>query len=344
MRNEGFMTITSVLGPVEAEDLGHVQMHEHLLSDISGYLSEEERSKGRQITLANYYSSRVDRENPYDYVLDDPSIAVSELRRYREYGGGAVVDVTPEGVGRDPEALQSIADESGVPVVMGCGFYAQPWHPSWVQDARPAAIAKHIVRDLTVGAQGTDIRAGIIGEIGLSWPPHPDEIKVLTAAGYASQETGAAISIHPGRDSAAPLQHLDVVSDLGVPLDRVVMCHIDRTLFTIESMRELASTGCTLEFDLFGTESSYYLQDPRIDLPNDGARVAYLAGLVAAGYSGQLLISEDVCRKTQLVAFGGEGYSHILERVIPLMNARGLQDVVEEITRTTPARLLTWGN
>jgi len=48
------------------------------------------------------------------------------------------------------------------------------------------------------------VQAGIIGEIGCSWPLHKDERKVLLAAALASKETGAAICVHPGRDETAP--------------------------------------------------------------------------------------------------------------------------------------------
>jgi phosphotriesterase-related protein len=121
-----------------------------------------------------------------------------------------------------------------------------------------------------------------------------------------------------------------------------VMSHIDRTLFDRDSMLALADTGCVLEFDLFGTESSYYPQDPTVDLPNDGIRVGHIRALIAAGHVDRLLISEDVCRKTQLVRYGGEGYAHILRRVLPLMLARGIDGAdIRRITRTNAARLLT---
>ena len=40
----------------------------------------------------------------------------------------------------------------------------------------------------------------------------------------------------------------------GADLSRLVIGHLDRTLFSIKEMIELAETGCVLEFDLFGLE------------------------------------------------------------------------------------------
>jgi phosphotriesterase-related protein len=48
-------------------------------------------------------------------------------------------------------------------------------------------------------------------------------------------------------------------------------------------MRELATTGCYLEFDLFGQESSFYPMAP-IDIPNDATRIGYLRALSDAGF------------------------------------------------------------
>lgn len=332
------MTVNTVLGPVAADELGHVQPHEHLLADLRRYAPDD--ACDEEITLRNHFRSRVDRDNRCDLVLDDVDVAVSELSAFRDAGGGTVVDATPVGLGRSPLGLRKVAERCGTHVVMGSGFYVAAFHPPEVATLERAEITERIVADVTTGVDG--VLAGIIGEIGLSWPPHPDELKVLEAAAAAQAETGAALLIHPGRHADAPLHHLRHAVAAGADPARTVMSHIDRTLFTSEAMLTLARTGCLLEFDLFGTESSYYPPDPSVDLPNDGMRVRCIAALIEAGFGAQLLISSDICRKTQLTHYGGEGYGHILRRVLPLMLARGISaNEVDLITRRTPARLLT---
>jgi phosphotriesterase-related protein len=44
-----------------------------------------------------------------------------ELERFRAAGGSGLVDLTLPGVGRDPSWLRSLADASGLHVVMGSG-------------------------------------------------------------------------------------------------------------------------------------------------------------------------------------------------------------------------------
>jgi phosphotriesterase-related protein len=105
-------------------------------------------------------------------------------------------------------------------------------------------------------------------------------------------------------------------------------------------MVELARTGCYLEFDLFGQESSYYPL-AQIDMPNDATRVDHLRRLIDEGFGERLLIAHDICRKTSLVAYGGDGYAHILENVVPLMHRKGMtQPQIDAILLHNPARVL----
>jgi phosphotriesterase-related protein len=128
------------------------------------------------------------------------------------------------------------------------------------------------------------------------------------------------------------------VRSAGGDPQRTIAGHLDRTLFTVESMLELAATGCYLAFDFFGQESSRY---NNLHAPNDKGRIDYLAGLIEAGCSRQLLISVDACMKTRLTKYGGDGYTHILENVIPLMRAKGMSDTeIRTIVVENPMRAL----
>jgi phosphotriesterase-related protein len=45
-------------------------------------------------------------------------------------------------------------------------------------------------------------------------------------------------------------------------MERLIISHIDRTVFDAERFRRLADTGCVLEWDLFGQESSLAWNPP----------------------------------------------------------------------------------
>jgi phosphotriesterase-related protein len=333
--------VNTVLGPIEPAAMGQTMTHEHLLLDISP--PELRDQPGEPITLeTRAYVHRHSRANPLNLRLTSEADAIAEMHRFKRAGGGTLVEATSLGLGRDPQGLRCIAQASGVQVVMGCSYYVQAYHPPHVATMSEDEIVQEIINDITIGADGTDIRAGLIGEVGLTWPVHPDEIKVLRASVRAQRATGAPLMIHPGRDPQAPLAAMRVVEEVGGDPQRTIMAHIDRTLFSLDAMVELARTGCYLEFDLFGQESSYYALAP-IDMPNDATRIDYLMRLIDVGYGEQLVIAHDICRKTALVRFGGDGYDLILRNVVPIMRRKGmLQDDIDRILSRNPARIMTF--
>ncbi len=91
-----------------------------------------------------------------------------------------------------------------------------------------------------------------------------------------------------------------------------------------ETRIELLDAGCYVEYDIFGTEGWYPPEAAVADehLPNvlnDVGRVREIADLIERGYLRKILISHDICYKIQLACWGGPGYAHIVENVIPLM-------------------------
>ena len=65
--------------------------------------------------------------------------------------------------------------------------------------------------------------------------------------------------------------------------------------------------------------------------------------LIEAGHADRILLSQDVCTKMQLKAYGGTGYSFILERFLPEMRSRGVsEEHIEMMMVQNPARVLTF--
>ena len=340
--------VQTVLGPVEPGELGNTQTHEHLLIDLSprGADAGPASVRGRStepIRLENYgWIRRNWNSHPDNMKLLSEADAIAEMHLYKSSGGGTVVDATSIGIARDPLGLARIARATGVHVVMGAGYYVAAYHPPEVDELTEARITEQIVGDIADGVDGTGLRAGIIGEIGLTWPVHPNEAKVLRAAARAQVQTGAPLLIHPGRDPRAPLDAMRIVREAGGDAERTIMSHIDRTLFNLDDMRELAATGCYVELDLFGQESSYYPLGP-IDMPNDATRIDYLRGLIEAGYRDKLVIAQDICKKMNLTKYGGEGYNHILENVVPVMRRKEMTAAdIDAILIHNPARILAF--
>jgi phosphotriesterase-related protein len=334
--------IQTVLGLIEPAELGFTQTHEHLLCSLIPAALREEYV-GEPITLENVgYLRKNWLANPENLHLSSEPEAIDELNLFKQSGGGAIVELTVIGIGRDPEGLARISRATGVHVVMGAGFYNAGHHPPEIANLSEEEICKMLVDELDTGVGDSGIRPGIIGEIGLDWPVYDSEAKVLRAAAMAQRATGAALNIHPGRAPEAPLDAIRIVKEAGGDPERTVMSHIDRTLFTNDDVLALAETGCYIEYDLFAQESSYYpITD--IDMPNDGTRVDKLIMLIRHGYRDKLLVSMDICHKTQLSTYGGEGYSHILDYVLPIMRRKGMtSEDIDAITVRNPARMLAF--
>ena len=80
------------------------------------------------------------------------------------------MDNTTLGIGRDVEYLRKVSKASGVNIVAGAGFYVGASHPASMANRSIESLAEQIQAEIESGADGTDIKCGVIGEIGCSWP------------------------------------------------------------------------------------------------------------------------------------------------------------------------------
>lgn len=338
----------TVLGPIPAEELGITLPHEHLLIDFRFMYREPEGAGGRgrglePVGLRNHYEISYDWTRNLDNLqLLDEATAIEEALLYRREGGRTLVDPTNMGLARDPLALQRIARATGLHVIMGAGYYVGAAHPPDMDTKGEDAITREIVRDLSEGVGDTGVRAGLIGEIGCSWPWTPNEKKSVRAAAEAARQTGAPLMIHPGRHPAAPEAHLEEVRKVGLDLRRVIMCHIDRTIADPARLKTIAETGCYLEYDLFGLEVSFYPMSD-FEIPSDAERMRQILGLIEQGHGRQVLMAHDICFKVRLVRYGGHGYAHILRHVVPRLRRKGLAEKdVWMLIAENPTRAMTF--
>lgn len=297
-------TVVTVLGTVPAEELGRCLPHEHLICDFSTVTGD------------------------LDHVLNEVELTSDELDLFRAAGGAAVVEVTPPDLGRDPLRLVEVSRRSGVHVVMGTGWYRGAFYPDHLDRTPTAALAETMVHELTEGVDG--VRAGVIGEIGCdSGYLTGVEERVLRAAGRASLATGAAVTTHASMHPVGVGQ-LDVLQEEGVPPDRVVIGHCDSHLDR-GYHQNLLRRGAWVQFDTAG----------RQHMNPDSRRAKALVDLVREGWLERLLLSSDRCFRSDLTAFGGPGYGHVLTGFYDELRALGLEDEEFDIlTISNPAAVL----
>lgn len=243
----------SVLGMVEEGDIGITLPHEHLKVDASLWFIEPEETKfhtlaHEPVSINNLYWIRYNSYNNLDNMrLIDEEVAVKEAMHFKHEGGKTIVDLGLSNVGRDPLALARISKATGLNIIMGCGWYVGEAQGPDFDSKTVDLLAQEIISEIQDGVSGSGIRPGIIGEIGCSWPLHEREKKSLRASALAQQETGAAITIHPGRHENSPLEIIEFLDNAGADINRVVMGHLDRTDFSMDTLSKIANTGCNLE-------------------------------------------------------------------------------------------------
>ncbi len=340
MRAEMKGRAQTVLGLVEPSTLGRVLMHEHLLWDLNPP-GQPPLPAGMPLSqwwaLANSELATVD--NLRNRSVE---VAVEAVAEAHAAGCGTIVELTIGGLKPDPLGLAEISRRTGCAIVMGCGWYVDQYQHDDNRGRSADSFAAEMIGQVQQGAWGTDIRAGIVGEIGCQWPWTEREKTCLTGAVLAMQQTGAALTIHPARVPDHPQMLVDFLKPLGCDLSRTIIDHIDRTIGDGERLFRLADSGVVLEWDLFGQEATYYAHAD-FDMPNDIQRLRDIRKLIDRGHLDQIVIAHDICHLSHFTAYGGWGFAHIFKRVVPRALKRGFSaDEIEAILVQNPRRLLTF--
>ena len=324
-------------------------MHEHALIDLGCYFQMPEEATERDRIHQPVSMERLGTlgrgwwYNRDNCTMLDERTAAEELTKWRLAGGGTVVDTTSLGIGRDPLALSRISRASGVGIVMGASHYVPDTYDQSLHARGQDEIADSIVRDVETGVDETGIRAGIIGEVGNYWPTNETSRRILRASAEASARTGAAVTLHPGFSDDALMHHMSDLLGAGADPGRIIMGHVDT--MSVGAVREVAQTGAYVQFDTFGFEDTLWAETAgqEADIPSDDDRIDKIFELLEWGFQDRLLIAHDVCFKTMLIRYGGKGFAHLIENIVPRMRRRGIsQSAIEAILIDNPRRALTF--
>ncbi len=343
------MSVITVLGEIDKEELGIVAPHEHIFVDTSNRILPEIK----ETTKRNLFYSKVSIENLGELrlnalavldnlVISDEEIAINEILEFKKYGGKTIVDQTNENMGRDPIALRNISVITGLNIIVSTGHYVECLHPSYVKEKNINELAQIMIKEIKQGIDNTGIRAGVIGEIGTSKEIFPQERKVLKASALAQKETNTALFIHTWPWGTNGLEVLKILEESGVNIEKVVICHIDGKL-NIDYIKQLLNWGVFIEFENFGKEYAQVYDDEIFIAAHDLDKIDMIYKLKnnKQDYLKQILISTDICVKIELLKYGGYGYVHILKNILPIMKKRGFtQEDINFITLKNAKELL----
>ncbi len=318
--------IQTVTGAIDKKDLGIALPHEHILIDMTKCVDitgNENKFFREKITNKNRFRVYSD---PYaildNALIDNDKIATKELELFKSFGGNTIVDCTPDEIGRNPIKLKKLSQKTGVNIVMGCGHYYNKTHSEKTKNSSIKDFAEEMRKDLTVGVNGTGIKAGLIGEIGTSAVISESERKVLHAAGIVSGELDKAVHIHTDLYTENGYEIVKVLKEEGARENRICIDHID-VLIRPEYIYKLLDLGVYIEFDNFGKE--FYVNKER-RFAYDLERVKILKEIIDKGYEKQVFITNDICLKTMLATYGGNGYAHVLNAVKFMLLEEGVSE------------------
>ncbi len=103
----------------------------------------------------------------------------------------------------------------------------------------------------------------------------------------------------------------------------------------------VAARGVYIEYDSLGREHYTDEWGHGFHWGHDSWRVEFAKELIERGHGSQLLFSQDVCFKTDLRAYGGPGYGHVLKNIVPTLIASDVrQSDIDRILVENPARAL----
>ena len=297
--------VRTVLGDIEPEELGATDYHEHLFQ-VSPLLRGDE--------------------------LDDEPASGREAGLLHAAGAAAMVEATPTGLGRRPEAVARVSARTGLRIVHVTGAHREAHyavgHP--LLDEPVDALVHRFSQDLVVGMDGTPVRAGAVKAGADYWSLTAFERRVLTAVGALAARSGVPVMVHLEHGSAAH-EVLDLLAAEGCPEDRVALAHIDRNPDP-GLHRELAARGAYLGYDGAARHQRW----------PDSVLIDCLAAVVEGGAGDRVLLGGDVARRSRYVAYGGmPGLAYLFDRFVPRLRQAVGDDALGSVLVANPARWLS---
>ena len=283
---------------------GYTWVHEHLHIDLSGF------------------------KNNLDCRLDQYDLICQEMKDLRASGVSNIIEMTNRYMGRNPQFMLDLMRDTGINVVACTGYYQDAFFPEHVAAHSVEQLAQEMVDEIVIGIDGTELKAGIIAEIGSSEGViTPLEEKVFIAAARAHIETGRPISTHTSF-STMGVEQLVLLQAHGVDLSRVTVGHCDLK-DNLDNILRMIELGAYVQFDTIG-KNNYY---------TDEKRIAMLHAIRDRGLLSHVMLSMDITRRSHLKANGGNGYDYLLTTFIPQLRQSGFSQAdVDTLLRDNPSK------
>jgi phosphotriesterase-related protein len=343
--------VITVDGPIAAEELGPALSHEHIFCDtsadyreppahIASLLADLGVDLEAPITLESLgFLRREPQWSVSNQIVESYDDAVEELGWAKRVGIRSIIDPTPILAGRQPAALRRLSRELGMHIVTGTGYYREAFQPPGVAAMSVDELELRLLTEVTVGIDGTGVRAGVLGELGTTGDSiRPVEERVLMAAARVQRATGVPVMVHTEGRRHVVLAAIELLVGNGADPARIHICHVNGAPW----WEDVVDTGATIGHDCFG--STFSIDSETKMNPTDQARIDDVKRIFDAGRGTRVLISNDICMKMRLHKYGGWGYDHIQTNLMPFFVKAGFSDDdIRTVFVENPRRLVDTG-
>lgn len=316
-------SVNTVLGPVDARQLGVTLVSESLLYVLPG---------------AQYaHDIRIDRADVFEAIA-------AKLTAFKAAGGGAIVDATGMFEGRDLRLYEALSRATGVHIVASTGqgpeamlggyFLTPQTNPPspWPAHKFAEMFGREVNEGMVVPRLERRAPAGLVATAVTQSGMTPTDGSLVRGAARAGATYGVPVFIRSGADALAELQ---LAVDETLKPERILIGDLDRRDAVDNGWpMSVAAAGARVSIDHIGSTDSAYLDDAQ--------RVNLILDLIQAGFLDRILLSSSATG----VAFGVRGndlpFSDVLTNFVPMLQAAGVtQEQIQQMLITNTAQLLS---
>lgn len=297
-------SLITTLGPRSLDDQEIILPHEHIFVDL-GPIEDE-----------NWRNAR---------TSDVIEVMTPHLKAIRAQGVTTFVESTPMGVGRRADIDLAVSQAVDLPVIVPTGIYREPWIPDWAHKMDGVELGSWMEKELCEGIEESGVQAGWIKISAGDEEISPAEMRLVEAAAYAGERTGAVIGSHTIRGSVVKEQ-VSRLEQYGYRADRFIWIHTQAEP-DFDLHIEMGRRGVWLEYDGIGGPQS------------DESYVERIQRLLDADLGHRLLLSHDRGWYDPSKPGGGEQkpFTYLVDQFLPKLEAAGIdQKTIRSLVRDNP--------
>lgn len=310
--------IHSVTGPIEVNKLGKTLIHEHL------------RTRAEEVAV----------QFPHLYNHDEEyRLALEQVLGVKKQGVQTIFDPSVMGLDRDVRFMQRVSMASGVNIIAATGIFTFHYLPTRFMFNDIDFMVEQFVRDIEVGVQNSEIKAGFL-KCATDVPGLTPQVeKVLRAVARAHLRTGVPIMTHSVPSKENGLIQIEIFEEEGVPLNKVLIGHCGDT-DQLDYLERLLDKGVYIGMDRYGLTSTLSTE----------RRNATINALIQKGYTNRMFLSQDYCCTTDRYkpeslkkeVYPDWSMTFLLDKVVPMLIADGVNE--EQIHTMLYENVKTWLN